>query len=90
MHHYESAAAQLARILHENGSEIGEFYTHHVDLLQHCLVCPEYSQRVLNKVLDLWLIESDGDIKPLLPLFNCGKVVRRLLASRKLTPLCPP
>ncbi|XP_032679697.1 uncharacterized protein LOC116848060 [Odontomachus brunneus] len=77
-YHYESAAARLAKILHVNESKIGKFYTHHVNLMQHCLVRPEYSQRVVNKVLDLWLIESDGDIEPLLP-FICTKVARRLL-----------
>ncbi|RLU19423.1 hypothetical protein DMN91_007980 [Ooceraea biroi] len=61
--------------------ELSEFYTHHIDLLHYCLKCPDISQNFVNRVLDLWLIESDGDIKPLLP-FNHDKVVRRLLASR--------
>ncbi|EZA59780.1 hypothetical protein X777_14352 [Ooceraea biroi] len=54
--------------------ELSEFYTHHIDLLHYCLKCPDISQNFVNRVLDLWLIESDGDIKPLLP-FNHDKVI---------------
>lgn len=58
-------------------SEISEFYTHHTDLLRFCLTCPYILQDLLKRVLNLWLIESDGDIKPL--SFNYTKVGQHLL-----------
>jgi len=61
-------------------SNISEYYTHHVDLLHYCFKCPYISQELLNKVLNLWLIESDGDIKPL--SIDYTKVVRHLLVSK--------
>lgn len=78
LYQYEDAVARLMHVLQH--LDISEFYTHHVDLLRYCLRCPDVSSDLANRVLDLWLIESDGDIKPLLP-FNCDKVVRHLLAS---------
>lgn len=80
VHNYDRAIAKLTKVL--DNSRINEVYTHHVDLLHHCIMCPDFSQNVVNQVLDLWLIESDGDIKPLLS-FDCDKMFRRLLASRK-------
>lgn len=76
MYHYEDAVIRLTNIL--QCSKISDFYTHHIDLLHYCLKCPDIPQSLVNQVLDLWLIESDGDIKPLLS-FNCDKVVHRLL-----------
>ncbi|XP_050466661.1 LOW QUALITY PROTEIN: uncharacterized protein LOC126859427, partial [Cataglyphis hispanica] len=73
---YENAVIKLTNILQT--LEISKFYTHHIDLLHYYLKCPNVSQNLLNQVLNLWLIESDGDIKPLLS-FNCDKVVRHLL-----------
>jgi len=67
-------------------SEISEFYTHHVDLLHYCLTCPNISQNLLYRVLNLWLIESDGDIKPL--SFNYDKVAEYLLVSRISISIC--
>lgn len=81
MHNYEEAVTRLTNVLRT--LEIKEFYTHHVDLLHHCITCPGFPQDLVDQLLDVWLIESDGDIKPLLP-FGCDKVVRRLLASREL------
>lgn len=65
-------------------SDISEIYTHHIDLLHYCLKCPVLLPSLVNQVLDLWLIESGGDIKPLLP-FNYDKVVRRLLVREIFT-----
>ncbi|KAL6445435.1 hypothetical protein ACFW04_002310 [Cataglyphis niger] len=73
---YENAVIKLTNILQT--LEISKFYTHHIDLLHYYLKCPNVSHNLLNQVLNLWLIESDGDIKPLLS-FNCDKVVRHLL-----------
>ncbi|XP_025992677.2 uncharacterized protein LOC105196260 isoform X2 [Solenopsis invicta] len=75
VYQYENAADRLAGILQY--SEIGELYTHHIDLLRYCLKCSYISQNLLDRVLNLWLIESDGDIKPL--LFSCVKVIRHVL-----------
>jgi len=75
---YTNAVSHLTSILQR--FELSEFYTHHIDLLHFYLECPDISQNFVNQVLDLWLIESDGDIKPLLS-FSRDKVVRRLLAS---------
>lgn len=74
IHHYENAVDHMTSILQR--SEISEFYTHHIDLLRYCLTCPNISQDLLNQVLNLWLIESDGDIKPL--SFSCSKIVLHL------------
>ncbi|XP_025268859.1 uncharacterized protein LOC112639364 [Camponotus floridanus] len=73
---YENAVIKLANILQK--LEISKFYTHHIDLLHYCLKCPNISQSLLSEVLNLWLIESDGDIMPLLSI-NCDIVVRHLL-----------
>ncbi|XP_072749294.1 LOW QUALITY PROTEIN: uncharacterized protein [Anoplolepis gracilipes] len=73
---YNSAVIRLTNILQK--LEISNFYTHHIDLLYYYLKCSNVSQNLLSQILNLWLIESDGDIKPLLS-FNCEKVVRHLL-----------
>ncbi|XP_024873693.1 uncharacterized protein LOC112455767 [Temnothorax curvispinosus] len=75
VYRYENAVNQMTSILQH--SEISEFYTHHIDLVRYCLKCPSISQDLLNRVLNLWLIESDGDIRPL--SFSCDKVVHHLL-----------
>ncbi|XP_011689741.1 PREDICTED: uncharacterized protein LOC105451161 [Wasmannia auropunctata] len=72
---YENAVDRMTSILQH--SEISEFYTHHTDLLRFCLTCPYILQDLLKRVLNLWLIESDGDIKPL--SFNYTKVGQHLL-----------
>jgi len=79
INNYGNAVTRLTQILQCLG--VSAFYTHHIDLLHYCLKCPAISNSLITQVLDLWLRESDGDIKPLL-LFNCDKVVRRLLVSR--------
>ncbi|XP_025073919.1 uncharacterized protein LOC105426728 [Pogonomyrmex barbatus] len=75
LYHYENAITKLMNILQR--LDISKFYTHHIDLLRYCLECPNISQNLMNQILNLWLIESDGDVKPL--LFNCNKVVQHLL-----------
>ncbi|XP_077281388.1 uncharacterized protein LOC143908028 isoform X2 [Temnothorax americanus] len=75
VYRYENAVNQMTSILQH--SEISEFYTHHIDLVRYCLKCPNISQNLLNQVLNMWLIESDGDIRPL--SFSCDKVVHHLL-----------
>lgn len=75
---YANAVAYLTSIL--ECFELADFYTHHIDLLRYCLKCPDISQNLIKQILNLWLIESDGDIKPLLS-FNRDKVVHHLLAS---------
>lgn len=74
IYQYENAVDHMTSILQR--SEISEFYTHHIDLLRYCLTCPNISQDLLNQVLNLWLIESDGDIRPL--SFSCSKIVQHL------------
>nr|XP_012225273.1 PREDICTED: uncharacterized protein LOC105673887 [Linepithema humile] len=73
---YENAVKRLTFILQSSG--ISKFYTHHIDLLHYCLKCPAISNSLITQVLDLWLRESDGDVRPLLS-FNCDRVIRRLL-----------
>ncbi|KYM97223.1 hypothetical protein ALC62_12090 [Cyphomyrmex costatus] len=75
VYHYENAVVQIMSILQR--SDISEFYTHHVDLLHYCLKCPNVPQNLLYQILNLWLIESDGDIKPL--SFNYDRVAEHLL-----------
>lgn len=84
VYNYENAVNRMTSILQH--SDISEFYTHHIDLLRYCLECPNISQDLLNQVLNLWLIESDGNIKPL--SFSFTKVVRHLLVSGTLIFLC--
>lgn len=75
---YKNAVIALMNTLQE--LEISKFYTHHIDLLRYCLNCSNLSHNLLSQILNLWLIESDGDIEPLLSI-NCDKVVRHLLVS---------
>ncbi|XP_070514998.1 uncharacterized protein [Cardiocondyla obscurior] len=75
IYQYENAVNRLTSILQH--SEVSEYYTHHIDLLRYCLKCPNISPDLLKSVLNLWLIESDGDIKPL--IFCCDKIVQHLL-----------
>ncbi|XP_076654505.1 uncharacterized protein LOC143359955 [Halictus rubicundus] len=73
---YGNAAKRLATVLQY--SKLHECYTHHIDLLRYCLTCPEVPKDLRSKTMDLWLVESDGDIRPLLTL-NCDSVVRHYL-----------
>lgn len=76
VHHYEDAVTRLIHILQY--SELSNIYTHHIDLVHYCLKCSNVTQDLMKQILNLWLIESDGDIKPLLSL-DCDKVVTHLL-----------
>ncbi|KZC13251.1 hypothetical protein WN55_05557 [Dufourea novaeangliae] len=73
---YNKAVKRLAALLRYSRSN--ECYTHHIDLLRYCLKCPEVPAELRNKTMDLWLVESDGDIKPLLTL-DCDRVVKHYL-----------
>ncbi|XP_060812942.1 uncharacterized protein LOC132905554 isoform X6 [Bombus pascuorum] len=73
---YDRAVKRLAAALQY--SNLNDCYTHHIDLLNYCLNCPEFPKDLRNRAMDLWLIESDGDIKPLLTI-DCGKVVQHYL-----------
>ncbi|XP_043258566.1 uncharacterized protein LOC122400896 [Colletes gigas] len=73
---YSRAATRLAVALQY--SRLNDCYTHHIDLLRYCLKCPDVPRDLRNKALDLWLVESDGDIEPLLTL-DCDQVVRHYL-----------
>ncbi|XP_076674156.1 uncharacterized protein LOC143372115 [Andrena cerasifolii] len=73
---YDRASKRLASLLQY--SKLSDCYTHHIDLIRYCLESAEIPRDLRNKAMDLWLIESDGDIKPLLTL-DCDKVVRRCL-----------
>ncbi|XP_050471904.1 uncharacterized protein LOC126864517 isoform X7 [Bombus huntii] len=73
---YDRAAKRLATALQY--SNLNDCYTHHIDLLNYCLNCPEFPKDLRNRAMDLWLVESDGDIKPLLTI-DCGKVVQHYL-----------
>ncbi|XP_047348106.1 uncharacterized protein LOC124948477 [Vespa velutina] len=59
-------------------SELSQCYTHHIELLHFSLKCPEITNDLRYRVMDMWLIESDGDIAPLLKL-DCHSVVRHCL-----------
>lgn len=59
-------------------SELSQCYTHHIELLHFTLKCPEITNDLRYRVMDMWLIESDGDIAPLLKL-DCHSVVRHCL-----------
>nr|XP_034188538.1 uncharacterized protein LOC117608086 isoform X2 [Osmia lignaria] len=73
---YGKAVKRLAAVLQY--SRLNDCYTHHIDLLHYCLKCPEFPKDLRNKAMDLWLVESEGDIKPLLTL-DCATVVRHYL-----------
>ncbi|XP_076160439.1 uncharacterized protein LOC143143261 [Ptiloglossa arizonensis] len=73
---YVKAATRLAAVLRY--SRLNECYTHHIDLLRYCLKFPEVPRDLTSRTLDLWLVESDGDIKPLLTL-DRDQVVRHYL-----------
>ncbi|XP_053987098.1 uncharacterized protein LOC128880739 [Hylaeus volcanicus] len=73
---YGKAATRLAAALQY--SRLNDCYTHHIDLLRYCLTCPDVPRHLRNKALDFWLVESDGDIKPLLTL-DRDQVVRHYL-----------
>ncbi|XP_048260333.1 uncharacterized protein LOC100644512 isoform X4 [Bombus terrestris] len=73
---YDRAVKRLAAALQY--SNLNDCYTHHIDLLNYCLNCPEFPKDLRNRAMDLWLVESDGDIKPLLAI-DCGKVVQHYL-----------
>ncbi|CAK9812508.1 hypothetical protein ANTQUA_LOCUS7294 [Anthophora quadrimaculata] len=73
---YDRAVKRLAAALQY--SRLSDCYTHHIDLMHYCLECAEFPKDLRNRALDLWLVESDGDIKPLLTL-DCTKVVQHYL-----------
>ncbi|KAK1134043.1 hypothetical protein K0M31_011828 [Melipona bicolor] len=73
---YDRAVKRLAAALQY--SNLNDCYTHHIDLLHYCLNCREFPKDLRNRAMELWLIESDGDIKPLLAI-DCGKVVQHFL-----------
>ncbi|XP_078045422.1 uncharacterized protein LOC144474451 [Augochlora pura] len=73
---YDSAVRRLAAALQR--SKLDECYSHHIDLLRHCLKCPEMPKDLRSKAIDLWLAESGGDVEPLLRL-DCGSVVKHHL-----------
>ncbi|CAL7947687.1 unnamed protein product [Xylocopa violacea] len=73
---YERAVKRLAAALQY--SSLNDCYTHHIDLLHYCLKCVEFPKDLRKIAMDLWLVESAGDIKPLLAL-DCGEVVRHYL-----------
>lgn len=73
---YDRAVKRLAAALQY--SNLNDCYTHHIDLLHYCLNCREFPKDLRNRAMELWLIESDGDINPLLTI-DCGKVVQHFL-----------
>lgn len=73
---YGKAVKRLAAALQY--SKLNDCYTHHIDLMHYCLNCHEFPKDLRNRAMDLWLVESDGDIKPLLTL-DCAKVVQHYL-----------
>lgn len=73
---YGRATQRLSKLLQY--SRLQECYTHHIDLLRYCLRYGEVPRDLCSKAMDLWLIESDGDVKPLLTL-DYDKVVRHCL-----------
>lgn len=73
---YDKAVKRLAAALQY--SKLNDCYTHHIDLMHYCLNCHEFPKDLRNRAMDLWLVESDGDIKPLLTL-DCAKVVQHYL-----------
>ncbi|KOC70879.1 hypothetical protein WH47_02145 [Habropoda laboriosa] len=73
---YDRAVKRLAAALQY--SRLSDCYTHHIDLMHYCLECAKFPKDLRNRALDLWLVESDGDIKPLLTL-DCTKVVQHYL-----------
>nr|XP_012147439.1 PREDICTED: uncharacterized protein LOC100878394 [Megachile rotundata] len=73
---YGKAVKRLAAALQY--SRLDDCYTHHIDLLHYCLKCAEFPKDLRNRAMDLWLVESEGDIKPLLTL-DCDTVVRHYL-----------
>lgn len=73
---YSNAVKRLATILQR--SRLNECYTHHIDLLRFCLTCSDVPKDLRDKALDLWLVEADGDIEPLMTL-DCDRVVKHYL-----------
>ncbi|XP_076233534.1 uncharacterized protein LOC143178638 [Calliopsis andreniformis] len=73
---YSRATQKLSDLLQY--SKLDDCYTHHIDLLHYCLKCYEVPRDLRNRTMNLWLIASEGDIKPLLTL-DCDKVVRHYL-----------
>ncbi|KAL2720965.1 uncharacterized protein V1478_010011, partial [Vespula squamosa] len=73
---YGNAVKKLTMALQY--SELSQCYTHHIELLHFSLKCPEITNDLRYRVMDMWLIESDGDIAPLLKL-DCHSVVRHCL-----------
>ncbi|KAL2721007.1 uncharacterized protein V1477_019827, partial [Vespula maculifrons] len=73
---YGNAVKKLTMAL--QCSELSQCYTHHIELLHFSLKCPEITNDLRYRVMDMWLIESDGDIAPLLKL-DCHSVVRHCL-----------
>ncbi|KAI4497140.1 hypothetical protein M0802_007624 [Mischocyttarus mexicanus] len=73
---YESAVTKLTLALQY--LELSQCYTHHIELLHFCLKCPEITNDLRYRVMNLWLIESDGDVLPLLKL-DCHSVVKHCL-----------
>lgn len=65
-------------------SELSQCYTHHIELLHFTLKCPEITNDLRYRVMDMWLIESDGDIAPLLKL-DCHSAVRHCLLVHATT-----
>ncbi|XP_011881702.1 PREDICTED: uncharacterized protein LOC105569669 isoform X2 [Vollenhovia emeryi] len=75
VYQYENAVNRLTSILQH--SEIRKFYTHDTDLLHYCFNCLNNSEdNLLSRIFNLWLIESDGDINPLLS--KGDKILRHL------------
>ncbi|XP_043489633.1 uncharacterized protein LOC122516128 [Polistes fuscatus] len=73
---YENAMKKLTMALQY--LELSQYYTHHIELLHFCLKCPEITNDLRCKVINMWLIESDGDVLPLLKL-DCHSIVKHCL-----------
>ncbi|XP_066599609.1 uncharacterized protein [Prorops nasuta] len=73
---YDVAVNKL--ILALQNSDIVNAYTHHISLIKYCLHSIGLPRDIRFKVINLWLIESNGDIKPLLQL-NCNAAIRHSL-----------
>lgn len=76
---YDRAVKRLAAALQY--SRLNDCYTHHIDLLHYCLKCAVFPKDLRNRAMDLWLVESEGDVKPLLTL-DCAQVVQHYLLVR--------
>ncbi|XP_015172672.1 PREDICTED: uncharacterized protein LOC107064487 [Polistes dominula] len=73
---YGNAVKKLTMVLQY--LELSQYYTHHIELLHFCLKCPEITNDLRYRVMNMWLIESDGDVLPLLKL-DCHSVVKHCL-----------